>query len=55
MSTKTKLACSFCGKSQDEVAKLVAGPGVTICDGCVALASAAIAEADEQDKDEDKA
>jgi hypothetical protein len=27
--------CSFCGKSQKQVNKLVAGPGVYICDGCV--------------------
>ena len=29
--------CSFCGKSQDEVDKLIAGPGVCICDECVQL------------------
>jgi ClpX C4-type zinc finger len=34
--------CSFCGKSNTEVDKLVAGPGVQICDGCVALADAII-------------
>ena len=34
-----KLACSFCGKRDFEVAKLVAGPRVYICDACVALAS----------------
>ena len=34
------LACSFCGKSEDEVAKLVAGPNVYICDKCVAIADA---------------
>jgi len=34
-----KLACSFCGKRDFEVAKLVAGPRVYICDTCVALAS----------------
>jgi hypothetical protein len=32
-----KLSCSFCLKSRDKVAKLVAGPGVHICDACVAL------------------
>ena len=37
MATKEKLACSFCGKSSTQVAKLVAGPGVFICDACVAL------------------
>ena len=32
----SKLGCSFCGKKRTEVAKLVAGPGVFICDECVA-------------------
>jgi len=36
------LVCSFCGKSQDQVAKLIAGPSVYICDGCVALAEGAV-------------
>ena len=27
--------CSFCGKSHAEVKKLIAGPGVYICDGCI--------------------
>lgn len=31
------LYCSFCGKSQDEVKKLIAGPSVYICDDCVSL------------------
>lgn len=30
--------CSFCGKTKDEVQKLVAGPSVFICDKCVTLA-----------------
>ena len=29
--------CSFCGKAQEQVKRLVAGPGVYICDECVAL------------------
>jgi ATP-dependent Clp protease ATP-binding subunit ClpX len=33
-----RLACSFCRKNASEVSKLVAGPRVTICDACVALA-----------------
>jgi hypothetical protein len=37
MTSKRKLYCSFCGKSQDEVAKLIAGPTVFICNECVAL------------------
>jgi hypothetical protein len=32
------LECTFCGKPQDEVRKLIAGPGAYICDGCVELA-----------------
>jgi hypothetical protein len=36
------LVCSFCGKSQHQVAKLIAGPGVYICDGCVTLAEGVI-------------
>jgi len=31
------LKCSFCNKSQDQVRKLIAGPGVYICDECVEL------------------
>jgi hypothetical protein len=34
-----QLRCSFCGRKEDEVSKLVAGPRVYICDQCVALAS----------------
>lgn len=33
----TRLKCSFCGKSQEQVKKLIAGPGVYICDECVDL------------------
>ncbi|MEN9245188.1 MAG: ATP-dependent protease ATP-binding subunit ClpX [Thermostichales cyanobacterium SRBZ-1_bins_19] len=33
----SQLKCSFCGKSQDQVRKLIAGPGVYICDECVEL------------------
>ena len=29
--------CSFCGKAQEEVRKIVAGPGVYICDECIEL------------------
>jgi ATP-dependent Clp protease ATP-binding subunit ClpX len=34
---KNTLYCSFCGKSQNEVRKLIAGPTVFICDECVPL------------------
>ena len=36
--------CSFCGKSQDEVRKLIAGPTVFICDECIALCNDIVAE-----------
>jgi len=38
------LVCSFCGKTQDEVRKLVAGPGVYICDECVELCNDILTE-----------
>ncbi|MEJ2724519.1 MAG: ATP-dependent Clp protease ATP-binding subunit ClpX [Deltaproteobacteria bacterium] len=38
------LLCSFCGKSQDEVKKLIAGPSVYICDECIQLCNEIIAE-----------
>ena len=38
------LYCSFCGKSQHEVTKLIAGPSVFICDECVALCNDIIRE-----------
>ncbi len=39
-----KLKCSFCGKSQEQVRKLVAGPGVYICDECIELCTEIIEE-----------
>jgi hypothetical protein len=44
MTTAEVLRCSFCDKSQTEVAKLIAGPGVHICDGCIGLAASIIEE-----------
>ena len=38
------LRCSFCGKGQEEVAKLVAGPGVYICNECIGLCNEIIGE-----------
>ncbi|MFW5680923.1 MAG: ATP-dependent Clp protease ATP-binding subunit ClpX [Pseudomonadota bacterium] len=46
-TSKTKLFCSFCGKSQNDVKKLIAGPNVFICDECVELCADIL-------KDEDK-
>ncbi len=42
------LHCSFCGKSQDEVRKLIAGPTVYICDECIELCNEIIAEEAEE-------
>ena len=36
---KKQLKCSFCGKNQDQVKRLIAGPGVYICDECIDLCS----------------
>ncbi|MFN0062584.1 MAG: ATP-dependent Clp protease ATP-binding subunit ClpX [Myxococcaceae bacterium] len=46
------LSCSFCGKSQREVRKLIAGPTVYICDECIKLCNDIIAE--ESDREEGK-
>ena len=43
--------CSFCGKSKDEVRRLIAGPdGVFICDDCVEICKAMVDETNEKDK-----
>ena len=51
-----KLYCSFCGKNQSEVKKLIAGPSVYICDECVSLCNDIIkedlAEANQESSDE---
>jgi hypothetical protein len=44
-----KLYCSFCGKSQDEVARLIAGPAIFICDECVELCLLIIKGKSEED------
>ena len=55
MSDKTSsgeklLYCSFCGKSQHEVRKLIAGPSVFICDECIELCNDIIREETASDK-----
>jgi ATP-dependent protease Clp ATPase subunit len=42
--TSTQMQCSFCGKSKDEVERLIAGPGVYICDACVGLCDEILAD-----------
>ena len=43
------LYCSFCGKSQHEVRKLIAGPSVFICDECIDLCNDIIREESQSD------
>ena len=44
------LSCSFCGKGQREVRKLIAGPTVYICDECIKLCNDIIAEESEREE-----
>ena len=50
---KRQLKCSFCGKSQDQVRRLIAGPNVYICDECVELCDEIIQEEIEETIEED--
>jgi len=43
-ASSKKLYCSFCRKSDQEVSKLIAGPGVYICDACVGLCNDILAD-----------
>jgi len=52
-SQSGNLTCSFCGKKQEEVRKLIAGPTVYICDECIELCNDIIAEETRLDKDAD--
>ena len=45
------LKCSFCNKSQPQVRKLIAGPGVYICDECIDLCNEIIDEELKEDKE----
>ena len=48
---KGQLKCSFCGKMQEQVKKLIAGPGVYICDECIELCNEIIEEEFTEDHD----
>ena len=50
-SSSDKLNCSFCGKVQDDVKKLIAGPSVYICNECVDLCNDIIEEEIKSDED----
>ncbi|MBI3037703.1 ATP-dependent Clp protease ATP-binding subunit ClpX, partial [bacterium] len=44
LSKNSQFRCSFCGKTQDQVRKLIAGPEVYICDECIGLCNEIILE-----------
>lgn len=50
MATNNKdgvVCCSFCGKTQDEAVRLIEGPGVFICDGCISFCNSLLLDDDE--------
>ena len=50
-NSSSTLRCSFCGKSQREVRKLIAGPTVYICDECIELCNEIIADETERERE----
>ena len=50
-TSSDKLSCSFCGKTQDDVKKLIAGPSVYICNECVDLCNDIIEEEIKSEED----
>ena len=44
MTASRKVRCSFCGKTQDQVSRLIAGPGAYICNECIALCQEIVAD-----------
>ncbi|MDH4322452.1 MAG: ATP-dependent Clp protease ATP-binding subunit ClpX [Desulfobulbaceae bacterium] len=52
---ETDVLCSFCGKNQEEVRKLIAGPAVYICDECIELCNEIVSEDRKQGVDTDVA
>ncbi len=53
MANDSRLQCSFCGKTQDQVKKLIAGPNVYICDECVELCNEILDEEFFENKDKE--
>ena len=49
--TNKSIKCSFCGKTQDNVKKIVAGPGVYICDECIGICKSIVDEDYYEDED----
>ena len=53
-NTSHRVVCSFCKKKQDEVKKIIAGPGVYICNECVDLCNNIIDEPDQKTVQQNK-
>lgn len=51
MTVAARIRCSFCGKADTEVQRIVAGPGVYICDECVNLAATVIEQSAATEED----
>lgn len=51
--TLRKHVCNFCGRTEDEVTRMVAGPEADICDGCVVIAWEIVTEYAEAEATED--
>ena len=49
---KSKLSCSFCGKKQSQVKKLIAGPNIYICNECVDLCNDILVEEEKSEADQ---
>ena len=52
--TTSNVKCSFCGKMQDEVERIVAGPGVYICNECIDVCSNIVENDAYEDEDDEK-
>ena len=49
-TTPKTVKCSFCGKAQENVKKIIAGPGVYICDECIAICRNIIEDGDYEEE-----
>ena len=53
-NTEKEICCSFCGKTQDEVVRLIEGPGVYICDNCISFCNSWLFEDENQKQKQSK-
>ena len=51
-TNNSNIRCSFCGKSQDAVEKIIAGPGVFICNECIKVCSQIMENEDYEDEED---